>query len=853
MTAPGLCGCGTTACDGDCGDAPEPIGALDRFGQPVLLAAMDAAIGGQSALDRLTTRDPADPAMAVADAYASALAVLGFAAARIADDGTLATSNDTGSLIDLTRLIGYVPRPAIAAATTLAFEMDATPGAVARALVPAGTRVSTLPKDGKPPVPFETGADLDARAEWNRLVARRGVAVPPVFVTVTGVKKAFAKTETLDFEMPVGRRGFKRLPPTKPVVTVAATTQLVVKGVDVLAAVGDALIVACDAGGWLFARVAGIVRTPAPPASATGDVVDPAAPQAMTTIALTGQLPVADGTGPTAGTVVILGVRTGAFGGNAPDFKTVNPTSTDTDWTGFTLPSDGTVDLESAVKEAIPGSFALFAAGSLRQIGRIKTANDAHRAAFNLSGPVTRITLDGIETEKGATDGGFNDQLRALAIYVETQRLELLALPDPEETLPDDSTPDRLPVLGTAARSLAPGRRLVVQGVDGASVAQVELATLASVQADGGETLLILAAPLATRFKADGLTVAANAVDATQGATIANPPELLGSSSATRDAPTYVLASKPVAYVPAPGALGYAPAAQVAVVGRRYMMAERFLDLADNRAWRLRPRRDGTFEVQFAGRLPTAINSVTATYRVGGGAIGNIDTSAASMMTTPVLGVSKVANVVRGEGGSDAATAADMRNAGDTIAVLDRVVALDDYARFARAYRGVAHATAVELRIRMRREIVLTIAASDPAQPQPSATLIDALATAIAGASAPGRPPRILGFTDRLIAAAIGFDSDPALDRAAVEAAVRAALLAGFGADARPFGASLWASQVMAAVQGVAGVVASRVTLDGGASDPIVANGPTVTGDDVVPAIRVALDPGALTLTGLTT
>jgi hypothetical protein len=821
VSAPGLCGCATTPCGGGCGGTPDPIGASVRFAQPVLLAGMTAAIGGARALDGLSTRDTSDPAMALADAYASALAVLGFAAARIADDGTLATSQDRGSLIDLTRLIGYMPRPAISSLTTLAFEGDTTPGAVAQAIVPVGTRIATLPKDGKAPVSFETSTELVVRGDWNRLVARRTVATPAITSAAP------------------------------------ATAKLVVAGTDVRASAGDAMIVACSSGGWLFARIAQVIRTPAGPPAAASAVADPAALQAMTILKLTGQRAVADRKGPPAGTVAILGQRATTFGASAPDYVAVTPKHppAQTDWSNFTLAANGDVDLEGTVKDALAGRIAVFVAGSHRQAGLITSSEDAHRSGFNLSGPVTRIVVDGVNTTAKAPTG-FNDTIRALTVYVETQRLDLLALPDPGELLPELAHPERLVVLGKAARGLPPGRALALQGIDANGEARTELATLAAIAADGEDTRLTFASPAKTRFRAAGLAVLANVAEATQGTTITNPPELLGSSSAARDAPVYPLAAAPVAHVPAPGVKGFAPAAEVGVAGRRYAPVDRFLDLADDRAWRLRPRRDGRFEAEFAGRLPTGINNVTARYRVGGGAAGNVEPGAVSMVMTPVLGVAKAANITRAEGGSDAATPDGMRDAGETITTLDRVVSLADHERFARAYRGVGRAMASALRVAMQRQIVLTIATGDPAAPQPTAALKAALAGAIAAVSAPGRPPLILGYTDQLVAAAIAFAHDPALERAAVEAAVRAQIVAAFGPAARGFGQSLWASQVMAAVQGVAGVVASRVTLGNG-GDPVAAVGPTVgaaaSGQPVVvPAVRVAIDPAALSLTEMT-
>jgi len=816
------CGCGGGGCQA-CDDAAGmAIGAPARFAQPVLLGAMLEAIGQETALDGLSTRDTDDPAIALADGYASALAVLGFAAARLSEDGALATSQDRGALIELTRLIGYMPRPALSSSTIIALDGDTTPGAQAQVTAPAGTQIATLAKNGKLPLTFETDAPLLVRADWNALIAVRTVQAPPI-------EKDIAS--------------------------------LIVDGVDVRAVPGDTLVTAAKEG-WLVARIAAVKRDllTAPPLAA--GVTDPAAARPRTTLSLVGGRIVKEVKGPSHGSVAILSRRATPFGSSAPDGRavlTARDLAEDAgrvdqvgEWIGLSLNEDGSIDLEGVVAEALPGRTILFSGMDGQRLGIIKTVKDGHRTGFNLSLPVTHITSD-VKLETGSGDKSSPAaRVRSLSILIETERLNLLALPIAGEKLPADAHPDRLEVLGIAARDLPAGRAVALSGLDAGGVPLVEQAQVlvTGAAADPANTVIIFAKPVVGRFVADGLVVRGNIVGATEGKTIANPPELLGSSSATDDRPVYPLAATPVAHVPAENARGYAPALAVRVDGRLYQRADRLLDLADDRAWQLRPRRNGRFEIAFAGRLPSAANSVTALYRVGGGAEGNVDVGAISMVMTPIVGLSRATNLVRSEGGSNAETPDAMRRAGETVTVLDRVVALADYERFARRFRGVGRASAVELRVAMRREIVLTLASNDPAAPQPGAALCDALKTAILAAAGPGRPPRILGFDEVAVAAKIAFSQDPALERALVEAAVRAALVANFGPDARGFGESLWSSQITAVVQAVPGVIASSVTFAGGV-DPVPAEGPTSVNGIVIKAQRVALDPVGLILKAL--
>src|SRR4051812_29660309 len=111
------CACGIGGCGGGCAPSPnEGVAPALRFAHGAIRDRLVAALGGERALDGLSTRDPADPALALVDAWAGALHVLAFSAGRLAEDGDLAIGTDRGALLELTRLIGYSPRPAIAAA-----------------------------------------------------------------------------------------------------------------------------------------------------------------------------------------------------------------------------------------------------------------------------------------------------------------------------------------------------------------------------------------------------------------------------------------------------------------------------------------------------------------------------------------------------------------------------------------------------------------------------------------------------------------------------------------------------------------------------------------------------------------
>ncbi|HKI06190.1 MAG TPA: putative baseplate assembly protein [Thermoanaerobaculia bacterium] len=131
---------------------------------------MKARLSSQNlpALSALTTHETGDPSIALLDAWAVVADVLTFYQERIANEGYLRTATERRSALELARLVGYSPRPGVAASTFLAYTLDPGPETV----IPAGSRAHSVPGPGELPQPFETSEDLVARTAWNNLQVR---------------------------------------------------------------------------------------------------------------------------------------------------------------------------------------------------------------------------------------------------------------------------------------------------------------------------------------------------------------------------------------------------------------------------------------------------------------------------------------------------------------------------------------------------------------------------------------------------------------------------------------------------------------------------------------------------------
>ena len=173
-----LCGC----CAGLTQQTPQAITnrpALSEVSYRVgvystFLSSMLAALSDPDlpALSALRTRDSSDFTIALLDAWAVSLDVLTFYQERFANEAFLRTAVDQRSVFELARLIGYVPSPGVAASAVLAFTLSSATGSPDNVLIPAGTRVQSIPGPNQTPQMFETSADLTAVIAFNALPAQ---------------------------------------------------------------------------------------------------------------------------------------------------------------------------------------------------------------------------------------------------------------------------------------------------------------------------------------------------------------------------------------------------------------------------------------------------------------------------------------------------------------------------------------------------------------------------------------------------------------------------------------------------------------------------------------------------------
>lgn len=830
------CGCcGVTAANPANGNPPG-LATIDyRSGtHSTVLRRMLAALG--SALPALDPSASDDPAVALLDAWATVADVVTFYQERIANEGFLRTATERRSVLELAREIGYELRPGVAASTYLDFRIQVpamaaaapSPAAPTAAVVPAGTRVISVPAQGKLPQPFETGQEITAVAALN--------------------------------ELPLLTR--------TPQVVDAGLTRLYLDGTVTGLRPGDPLLVVqhTDPPGvpavWDL-RVLDTVTTL--PATAPD-----ASPATLVTWAdgLTADIPDPE--------VYAVDLRGAVFGYNAPDWLTLPDTVrrryivaynhqipppagpaalTDPQWPGFALPdpnqpaSGGAIDVDGGHPEVAKNSFLVLRQPGRRELYRVTDALPSAREGFAISAKTTYLTLD-------RKDGLSGLDRRQVAVLAATRQLALADRP-----IGGGASGRDLELAATAP--LATGQPVLIIG----TAADAPVVRAARVDAAAGNRVT-LADPLYPALDVESVRISGNVVLATHGETV--PDEVLGSGDGTVPNQRFTLRKPNLTHVAARTPSGVENSLQVWIDSVLWTEVPSLYQAGPNdRVYVVRIGDDAKATVIFGdgvygARLPTGQENVHATYRSGIGPDGDVDPHALSLLPQRPLGVATVDNPAGATGGTAPETLAEARaNAPLTVLTLDRVVSLSDYENYARGFGGIAKAGAVALPGGTVPTVFITVAgpggAGVPRQPT-----LDDLLGALDTVRDRGATVRADSFVPLLFRLKVQVLADPARRFADVRVAVWDVLVTGWSADRRSFEQPVTAAEIVAAVQSVDGVTAARLTeLRPEVAQPLP-NDPAVvdvltapaarrdpTPNDpgrVLPAALLMLDPALLTV-----
>jgi hypothetical protein len=346
----------------------------------------------------------------------------------------------------------------------------------------------------------------------------------------------------------------------------------------------------------------------------------------------------------------------------------------------------------------------------------------------NDSGHILHFSFDGKVWAPPADLGGPSIPqflVRKTTAYVQSELQPLAGLP----LMDDVPAGAGSLMLNTFTVGLTPGRRVALSGIraDAPGVVANEILTLQDVVHTGGLTILEFTAGLAYSYQRDSVSINANVVKATHGATV---KEVLGNGDASQSNQSFSLKRPPLTYVSATTPGGVASTLQIQVNNLNWTEAASFYGSGPkDEEYIVRLADDGTPTITFgdpAARLQTGQQNVRATYRTGIGSAGDVDAGSLSILMTRPPGTRGVVNPLPASGGADPQNLADARvNAPLTVLTLDRIVSLNDYENFCRAFAGVGKAQAIEIWSGQSRAVHVTIATSDGASVDASLPLTE--------------------------------------------------------------------------------------------------------------------------------
>jgi len=729
--APQLCGC----CEGIAPETPQPVANVPglsaiayRVGtQPTFLASMLAALSDPAfpALAGLRTRDESDFSIALLDAWACVCDILTFYQERLANESYLRTAVERRSVIELARLVGYQPSQGVSASTFVAFSLNTAPGAPSSVLIPAGSRVQSVPGPGQTAQTFETASDLTALVSQNAMPAQTtvpfGLNGSDTSMWVTGTANQLNVGDMLIF---LGS-GFKISDPLNP----GQWDYHVITSVTTNPTSGNTYItwdsplidwfLPNDAGAqvYVFRKKAALFGVQAPdprtlPSSVTGNVTGK--PAAATDdwnyqyggangVNLDASYP--EVTVPASGTGQWVQFVTPDWVYQPFQVSYVQDTSP----LAYTLTTKTTQLALTDSPWLYPDGSSLY---TMNQLMTMLVADTRNVTAYVQSAPLTPAgppllpwSYDGtyarasgvltpvgggslaIVGGQGIAVGqpvgisgarlGLQVTTGAQAAFVPQGASAALAVSDGDTYAVDAFPPAPNSTVVTSgeiwqvisgsgiagALHVAPAN-LALLGSGKTPPLAGEAAVVTSVTVDGPLTALGFDGPLTRLYDRATVTVNANTVAATDGQTT---QEILGSGDGTNLALMFTLKQKPLTYTSAANGSGAQSTLEVWVNNLLWQEVDNFLASGPTaRVYVTRADQTGTVTVQFGdgvqgARTPTGTMNIRATYRVGIGSAGNVAPGQLSQPIDRPQGLSSVTNPGPGTGGADPDTAAAAR------------------------------------------------------------------------------------------------------------------------------------------------------------------------------------------------
>ncbi|MGB3650028.1 MAG: putative baseplate assembly protein, partial [Rivularia sp. (in: cyanobacteria)] len=339
-----------------------------------------------------------------------------------------------------------------------------------------------------------------------------------------------------------------------------------------------------------------------------------------------------------------------------------------------------------------------------------------------------------------------------------------------------------------------------------------EVCTIANPPKQQQNPVLELEKPLHYSYDPQTVVIYGNVVQATHGETIS---EVLGSGDGTTANQSFTLQKPPLTYIPAATATGTESTLEVRIDGILWQEFDNLYQKTPHlQAYIVRLADDGTASVTFGdgengARLPTSEENAIATYRSGIGFDGQVAAESLTLLKKRPLGIVEVTNPLAATGAAPPESRDTARiKAPSKVRTLDRIVSLQDFEDFSRAFAGIGKAQAVPLWNGQTQLLHITIAAADGTEIDADSQLYNKLVEAIDSNRDPIQVVEVDSYEQLLFNLSAKLQLDSRYIETEVIQNIRRALSENFAFNNRDFGQNVTESEVIATIQNVEGVVA---------------------------------------------
>ncbi len=457
--------------------------------------------------------------------------------------------------------------------------------------------------------------------------------------------------------------------------------------------------------------------------------------------------------------------------------------------------------LDSTYPDVVANSWiALLSPGIATATLQVSSNTETTYSAFTLSAKVSMLSV-----AQASPLSSF--PIRGTTILCQSESLPLAQVPILDIVQGNVITLDR------AYLGLATGSRVVITGErsDLSGVTVAEFRVLQEVILQDGFTVITLDSSLDYPYKRATVQINANVALSTNGETV---QEILGSGDGSQIFQSFVLQQSPLTYISAETPSGTQSTLEIRVDDLLWEEVSFFYGHGpEEHIYITRQDDAGNTTVMFGdgltgSRLPTGQQNIKATYRRGIGIGGLVRANQLSLMLTRPLGVKAANNPQAATGAADSEQLDDARqNATLTIMTLGRIVSLQDYQDFARAFAGIDKALATWTWSGQQRIVLLTVAGVNGATVAVDSTLYKNLTDSIRLCSEPFVRLLLQPYDPIFFRVGGTVAVDPAYILDEVEANVEDALRTAFSFAERDFGQPVHLSEVISTIQNVVGVL----------------------------------------------